>query len=66
MPHINRWRHKRQVALISIIRSFLNDLTETFKIPLAMTRYKNVVLQIQKYYREYRAMNDARSALIKL
>jgi hypothetical protein len=66
IPAVMRWRQKRHRKNIGVLKAFLTDLTETFKIPLAMTRFRNSVLKIQKHYREYRVMTSARILLIKL
>jgi len=63
---VRRWREQKKYENIQLIAKFLTDLAETYRIPLAVSKFKNSVVKVQRTYRRYMTMKDAQKFMNRL
>ncbi|KAG2374166.1 hypothetical protein C9374_011003 [Naegleria lovaniensis] len=60
---VRRWREQKKYESIQLISKFLTDLAETFRIPLAVSKFKNAVIKVQRTWRSYVVMKKCQKIL---
>lgn len=60
---VRRWREQKKYESIRLISKFLTDLAETYRIPLAVSKFKNAVIKVQRTWRSYLVMKKCQKIL---